>query len=101
MNNKGIDVGYIAHPSLLVPEDLANVKGPLSIAAAEIDEAFPPEFRHQAEKLLAETKQYWQINLYGGAWHGFASRGNLADPKIKFAREQAHQQAVSWFDAWL
>jgi len=101
MNNKGINAGFIAHPSLVVPEDLSNVKGPLTIAVGENDPSFGPAFRHQAEELLISTKQNWQINLYGGAWHGFASRGDLADKNIKFAKERAFQQAVDWFNAWL
>jgi hypothetical protein len=29
-----IDAGYVAHPSLVEPEELAAIRGPLSIAAA-------------------------------------------------------------------
>lgn len=32
--NKGLDAGFVAHPSLVQPEELDAVKGPLSVAAA-------------------------------------------------------------------
>ena len=31
---KGLDAGFVAHPSLVKPEELEAIKGPLSIAAA-------------------------------------------------------------------
>lgn len=33
-NGKGVDVGYTAHPSFVSEDELRNIKGPLSIAAA-------------------------------------------------------------------
>lgn len=30
----GIDVGYVAHPSFVMPEELLAIKGPYAISAA-------------------------------------------------------------------
>jgi len=95
---KGIDVGYVAHPSFVDEEELQAIDGPLSISAAETDAIFPAEKRHKSEVILKDTKQPYQINLFSGVEHGFAVR---CDPTVKvqkFAKEQAFLQAVTWFD---
>ncbi|KAH6873932.1 dienelactone hydrolase [Thelonectria olida] len=94
----GIECGFVAHPSFVEAEELSAITGPLSIAAAETDDIFPAEKRHESEKILTETKQDFQITLFSGVEHGFAVRG---DPNVKvqrFAKEQAFRQAVAWFD---
>jgi len=39
--------------------------------------------------------------LYSGVEHGFAVRGDVTNKVIKFAKEQAFLQAVTWFDEFL
>jgi len=98
---KGVDVGYVAHPSFVEEEELAAIAGPLSIAAAETDQIFPAEKRHKSETILVETKQPYQINLYSGVVHGFSVRCDTSKKIEKFSKEQAFLQAVSWFDEHL
>ncbi|TVY20245.1 Hydrolase tropI [Lachnellula arida] len=98
---KGIDVGYVAHPSFVEESELRAIEGPLSIAAAETDSIFPAEKRHQSEKILVETKQPYQINLYSGVVHGFSVRCDPSVKHEKFAKEKAFLQAVQWFDEYL
>jgi len=98
---KGINVGYVAHPSFVDEEELAAIEGPLSIAAAETDQIFPTEKRHKSEEILIKTKQPYQINLFSGVAHGFSVRCDLNVKHEKFAKEQAFLQAVAWFDQWL
>lgn len=97
----GIDVGFVAHPSFVTEEELAAIGGPLAIAAAETDQIFPTEKRHQSEEILKKTKKPFQINLYSGTEHGFAVRGDLKIKEQKFAKEQAFFQATAWFDHFL
>ncbi|CAM1506155.1 Fc.00g057960.m01.CDS01 [Cosmosporella sp. VM-42] len=97
----GISCGFIAHPSFIESDELAAISGPLSIAAAETDDIFPTEKRHESEEILRKTGQAYQINLFSGVAHGFAVRG---DPKLegeRFAKEQAFSQAVAWFERHL
>ncbi|KZF20126.1 dienelactone hydrolase family protein [Xylona heveae TC161] len=96
-----INVGYVAHPSFVEEAELAAIKGPLSIAAAEHDTIFPPEKRHHAEVILPKTGQAWQIALYGGVSHGFAVRADISIKSNKIAKEHAYYQAVQWFDSYL
>ncbi|KUJ06765.1 alpha/beta-hydrolase [Mollisia scopiformis] len=98
---KGIEVGYMAHPSFVDEDELAAIAGPLSISAAETDEIFPAEKRHKSEIILVETKQPYQINLFSGVVHGFSVRCDVSKKHEKFAKEKAFLQAVQWFDEHL
>ncbi|KAI9148306.1 Hydrolase tropI [Paramyrothecium foliicola] len=93
----GIDVGFVAHPSFVEESELSSITGPLSIAAAELDDLFTVEKRHESEGILAKTKQDFQITLFSGVHHGFAVRGDPKDKKQLFAKDQAFWQAISWF----
>ncbi|KAJ5990873.1 hypothetical protein N7522_011080 [Penicillium canescens] len=95
------DVAYIAHPSFVEAEELQAIKGPLSIAAAETDSIFPTSKRHESEEILLKTGQPYQINLFSGVEHGFAVRGDITKPTIRFAKEAAFMQATAWFNQYL
>ncbi|KAK7985874.1 dienelactone hydrolase [Apiospora saccharicola] len=97
----GAKCGYMAHPSWVSEEELAAFKAPLSIAAAEDDFIFPTELRHKSEEILKSVGQPWQMNVYSGVQHGFATRCDLSVKAQKWAKEQAFFQAVAWFNAWL
>jgi dienelactone hydrolase len=97
----GINVGFMAHPSFVDEEELQSITGPLSIAAAETDQIFPAEKRHKSEEILQKVGQPYQITLYSGVSHGFAVRCDLSVKIQKWSKEQAFNQAVQWFDAWL
>ena len=101
-----IDTGYTAHPSAVDAEELRAINGALSIAAAETDQVFAPEKRHETEGILKEMAQgpkktAYQINLYSNVEHGFACRADIRDKRARFAKEQAFIQAVQWFDYFL
>lgn len=82
-------------------EELANITGPFSIAAAETDTIFTTEQRHRSEIILMGTKQPYQINLFSGVQHGFSVRGNMSNRVERFAKEEAFLQAVTWFNEHL
>ncbi|KAF2402313.1 esterase/lipase [Trichodelitschia bisporula] len=96
-----IDVGYLAHPSFIEADEVRAIKGPLSIAAAETDQIFPPPKRHETEEILLKLDVPYQISLYSDVQHGFAVRADITQKRVKFAKEQAFFQAVAWFDAFL
>jgi dienelactone hydrolase len=97
----GIDVGYIAHPSNMLEDELSSISGPLSIAAAERDPIFAPEKRHHSEEILSKTGLPYELSLYSGVEHGFAVRCDLRVKSQKYAKEQAFLRAVAWFDEHL
>lgn len=98
---KGIDVGFTAHPSFVDVAELRGIKGPLAIAAAETDAIFPAEKRRESEDVLKELGVPYQLCLYSGVEHGFAVRADLSGRARRFAKEQAFEQAVVWFNEWL
>lgn len=100
-SGKGLDVGYVAHPSFVEEDELSAIKGPYAISAAETDQIFPAEKRHASEVILKDTGLPYQINLYSGVVHGFAVRCDLSKKHEKYAKEQAFLQAVAWFDEHL
>ncbi|KAH6985337.1 Alpha/Beta hydrolase protein [Ilyonectria destructans] len=99
--NKGIDAGYLAHPSFVEEEELTAITMPLSIAAAETDTIFPAENRYRSEEILKAGGSPYQINLFSGVVHGFAVRGDSSKRVERFAKEQAFYQAVVWFNEYL
>ncbi|KAJ3536780.1 hypothetical protein NM208_g6576 [Fusarium decemcellulare] len=96
----GADIGFAAHPSFLQDDEVLDISGPASIAAAEIDTLFEPARRFEVEGMLNQTAQPYQIALYSGTFHGFGTRANISNPEQKFAKEEAFFQAVRWFKAW-
>jgi len=101
LGSGGVQAAFIAHPSFVTEDEVAAVKGPLSIAAAETDEIFPAEKRYRSEEILKEIGVTYQISLYSGVEHGFAVRADTTKKDARFAKEAAFYQAVAWFDAWL
>ncbi|PYH76349.1 alpha/beta-hydrolase [Aspergillus uvarum CBS 121591] len=97
----GLDVGFTAHPTMMTPEELAGVEGPLCIAAAQHDPIFPAEKRRESEEILGKKDQAWQISVYSDVEHGFAVRGDPKVQRARFAKEQAFAQAVAWFGEYL
>lgn len=96
-----LDVGYTAHPTMVGPDELAGVQGPLSIAAAVKDFVFTTEKRHESEEILAKLDIPYQINLFSDVEHGFSVRCDISQPRQKIAKEAAFTQAVQWFDSYL
>ncbi|KAL3496262.1 dienelactone hydrolase [Aspergillus germanicus] len=96
-----VDVGFVAHPSLVENEELEAIKGPLAIAAAENDQMFPAEKRRESERTLKSLTFPYMLTLYGGVGHGFALRGDISNPIVLFAKENAFLQALQWFDVHL
>jgi len=59
-----LDVGFVAHPSFVMADEVKELQGPLAIAAAETDTIFPASKRWEMEELLKELGHPYQINLY-------------------------------------
>lgn len=94
----GADTGAIAHPSFINDEAFQNVTKPLLISAAEHDNSFTHDDRYRSEKILMETKVKFQSTLFSGVTHGFAVRGDISDPNVKYAKEKVLLDQISWFN---
>ncbi|KAH8694368.1 esterase/lipase [Ilyonectria robusta] len=101
LGSGSFDAGYIAHPAMVSMEELEAIKGPLSIAAAEVDDIFPTNLRHDSEAVLLKTGTPYQLNVYSGVNHGFAVRCDLSDKRQKYAKESAFLLVLQWFNEYL
>jgi dienelactone hydrolase len=105
-----LTAAYVAHPSFTDDDDILNCTVPLRISAAESDGYFTQEKRWRTESLLQRMTMAdqgldletpaWQLFLYGGCEHGFATRGGRSK-LANLARESAFRQAVEWLELWL
>lgn len=89
--------GAVAHPSFVDIEEVRVITNPILISAAETDGIFPPELRHETEKVLAEIGARYQLDLFSGVEHGFAVKGDVKDPLVKYAREKVLSDQLVWF----
>ncbi|KAK1967874.1 dienelactone hydrolase [Colletotrichum sublineola] len=99
--NKGVQVGFAAHPTLLGDEEIKAIKGPASLAVAEGDIGTKATRRAEIEAVVGTTGQPFTMTLYGRTPHGFATRPDLNDPVQKAAKEDAFVQAVRFYETWL
>ena len=80
-------------------EELANVSGPFSIAAAEKDTIFTTELRHKSETILIETKQPFPDQFVQWSCSRFCNERGFEHPDPEsLPGEQAFFQAVAWFN---
>ena len=95
------DAFFVAHPSnLTIPQDIAGVKGNLSIAIGDDDGVMGIKQVRAAQKILADKPDVdSEVVVYPGAKHGFSIRASRAQPDSKQTKqaEKAEKQAISWF----
>lgn len=92
-----LDAGAVAHPSLLNENDISSIAKPIIFAAAEFDPAFTQSLRWKTEEILSKNKVRYEIDLYSHVSHGFAVKGDLSIPEVKYAADKALCNAVDWF----
>jgi len=99
---------FLAHPSLLeIPGDIEKYKmqsgAPLLIHSCENDPTFSDKNAAIVDSILGEGKftPGYERTHWRGVEHGFASRGDLNDPKTKAAKEGAFEAAVKFFNKYL
>ncbi|KAK6201242.1 dienelactone hydrolase [Scheffersomyces amazonensis] len=94
-----LDAGAVAHPSMVSEVLVQNLAKPLLISSGEADAAFTPELRELTIKILSEKKDVrWQLDLFQGAPHGYAVKGDLSQPNIKYAKEKTAADQIYWFN---
>ncbi|KAK6456981.1 dienelactone hydrolase [Scheffersomyces xylosifermentans] len=88
----------VAHPSLFTEDAVEKVTKPLLISVGVTDASFGEELREKTVRILSTKKDLlWQLDLFSNAPHGYACRGNLADPQIKHAKEKTIIDQISFF----
>ncbi|KAI0652751.1 alpha/beta-hydrolase [Trametes meyenii] len=92
-----ITAGAFAHPAFLSEDHFKDLKHPILLSCAEVDQTFPVASRRKAEDLLAEQKATYFVQVFGGVQHGFATRGDPKVPAERWAKEESARSIVNWF----
>lgn len=81
-----------------------KAEAPLLINACEFDTLFTLEEQAVADKILGGGKQFtdkYRREYFAGCTHGFAVRGDLTDPVVKRAKEDAFKAAIVFLKKYL
>ncbi|KIW70386.1 hypothetical protein PV04_02659 [Phialophora macrospora] len=99
--NALVDCVSTAHPALFQNADIDAIGCPVQFIAPEVDNTFTPELKEYALKTLPTLGIDFDYQYFHGLKHGFATRGNVNDPKQKHGLERAKNVAVDWFREYL
>lgn len=109
-----VHAGAIVHPAFLdSDDDFALIKQPLHASLAEQDAYFNKSRRRALEDALikistpnapnGDSADYageggldWTITVFSGVKHGWALRGDMTVPRIKWAREKSCTDCREW-----
>ncbi|ODV66636.1 dienelactone hydrolase [Hyphopichia burtonii NRRL Y-1933] len=91
------DAIAIAHPSQVSIDQVKALTKPILISAAETDPIFTRELRWETEEALTEIKVRYQMDLFQGVSHGYAVRGDITNPSVKYAKEKTLTDQLAWF----
>lgn len=93
-----IQAAVLLHPSFVTVDDIKEIKAPIAVLGAEIDEMSPPEHLRQFEEVLAarpEIKGY--VKIFNGVAHGWTVRYKVEDENAVKRAKEAHQNMLDWF----
>ncbi|XP_078149172.1 endo-1,3;1,4-beta-D-glucanase-like isoform X1 [Carex rostrata] len=97
-----IKAAVLLHPALVTVDDIKEVKIPISILAAELDQTTPPALVKQFEEILStkpEVPSY--VKIFPGVEHGWTVRYNVTDKVAVKKAEEAHKKMRQWFDKYV
>lgn len=97
-----IQAAVLLHPSLVTFDDIQEVKVPISILGAEIDEHCPPELLKQFEEVLDSKSEVDSfVKIFPGVAHGWSVRYKDEDETAVKSAEEAHRDLLDWFVKYL
>ncbi|KAF2137395.1 uncharacterized protein K452DRAFT_321814 [Aplosporella prunicola CBS 121167] len=95
-----IDAAFTGHPSRLqIPEELENVRIPMSFAVGDKDHALkPPQVQQIRDVIEGKPEgERGEVRTYLGASHGFCVRADLVLLDAERQATEAEEQALAWF----
>jgi len=92
-----VDAISMAHPSLVEKPEIDGVKVPIQIMAPETDQAFTPELKEYANKVIPTLGVPYEYIYFPGLVHGFATKGDPNNSLQKDGLERAKNSAVKFF----
>ncbi|KAF3457217.1 hypothetical protein FNV43_RR01874 [Rhamnella rubrinervis] len=93
-----IQAAVILHPAFVTVEDIKEVKAPISVLGAEVDQTAPPELVKQFEEALAAKSGLdLYVKVFSKVEHGWTTRYSVEDEEAVKKAEEAHQDMLEWF----
>ncbi|KAB2616842.1 beta-D-glucanase-like [Pyrus ussuriensis x Pyrus communis] len=93
-----IQAAVLLHPSFVALDDIQEVKVPIAIQGAEIDDYSPPELVKQFEQILAAKPEVDSfVKIFPKAEHGWTMSYNAEDEEAVKRAEEAHRNTLAWF----
>ncbi|XP_068305126.1 endo-1,3;1,4-beta-D-glucanase-like isoform X1 [Pyrus communis] len=93
-----IQAAVLLHPSFVALDDIQEVKVPIAIQGAEIDDYSPPELVKQFEQILAAKPEVDSfVKIFPKAEHGWTLGYNAEDEEAVKRAEEAHRNTLAWF----
>ncbi|KAI3908060.1 hypothetical protein MKW98_003705 [Papaver atlanticum] len=91
------------HPALVTVDDIKEIKVPISILGAEVDQLSPPELVKQFEQvLLTKSDQVPSfVKIFEGVEHGWTVRYDIANKEAVKHAEEAHANMLEWFSKYV
>ncbi|ODV85429.1 hypothetical protein CANARDRAFT_198994 [[Candida] arabinofermentans NRRL YB-2248] len=87
----------ICHPAKLPDSLIASLNKPLLISIGDIDAAWPLEDLFKLIESLKTQEKTYQLNLFRGLDHGYAVRGDLTVPFVKYGADKTVADQLAWF----
>ncbi|KAK9146758.1 hypothetical protein Sjap_006661 [Stephania japonica] len=88
------------HPSLISLDDIKEVKVPISVLGAEIDEMSPPELVRQFKDVVKPEVDL-HVKIFDGCEHGWTVRYDIEDATAVKRAEEAHQDMLDWINKYV
>ncbi|KAG8370175.1 hypothetical protein BUALT_Bualt14G0089900 [Buddleja alternifolia] len=97
-----IDAAILLHPGPITVEEINEVKTPIAILGAQIDNHAPPELLKQLGDVLsakAEVDSF--VKIFPGVGHGWTTRYNDNDESAVKSAEESHLDMLNWFNKYI
>ncbi|KAI0328449.1 hypothetical protein GY45DRAFT_1254953 [Cubamyces sp. BRFM 1775] len=96
-----VAAGAIAHPAFLDEGHFRRLKSehrPCVLHETTQDDfTFPSAARRRAEDIMVEQKATYYIQIFSGAFHGFATRPDPSLRAERWAKEESARAVLQWF----
>lgn len=96
-----LTAGAVAHPSVRESTLYKEVRKPLLISVGSEDAACDADLRKEINDILTTNKVRFQLDVFSNAPHGYAIRGDLKVPEVKYAKEKTLLDQVHFFEAFI
>ncbi|RLM98244.1 endo-1,3 [Panicum miliaceum] len=110
-----IQAAVMSHPSLVTVDDIKEVRCPICVLGAEIDQLSPPELVKQFEQVLSansaasiifgnliyDPRVAHFVKIFPGVTHGWAVRYSDDDEAAVKSAEEAFADMTGWYDKHL